>query len=93
MRRCANTMMNKKGKSMLRITCDTCKEEVTVNMHISNPAINFQRDGFNNRMMYVARAKGRAICPNCGAVIEKRFESEIYPSDVIDLALRRERNV
>ena len=78
---------------MLRITCDTCKEEVTVNMRLSNPTINFQRDGFNDRIMYVARAKGRAICPKCGAEIEKRFESEIYPSDVIDLALRRERNV
>ena len=78
---------------MLQITCNACKEVVTVNMHLSNPAINFQRDGFNDRIMYTARAKGRAICPNCGAVIEKRFESEIYPSDVIDLALRREHQI
>lgn len=78
---------------MLIIDCNNCKEEVTVNMHLSNPAINFQRDGFNDRIMYTARAKGRAICPNCGAVIEKRFESEIYPSDVIDLALRQEHQI
>lgn len=78
---------------MLRITCNTCKEEVTVNMHLSNPTINFQRDGFNDRIMYTARVKGRSICPNCGAEIEQRFESEIYPSDVIDLALRREHQI
>ena len=78
---------------MLIIKCDACKEEVTVNMHLSNSAINFQRDGFNDRIMYTARAKGRAICPKCGAEIIKRFESEIYPSDVIELALRREVHV
>ena len=82
-----------KGKITLQITCNTCKETVAVNMHLSNPSINFLRDGFNDRIMYTARAKGRAICPNCGAVIEKRFESEICPSDVIDLALRRECHV
>ena len=76
---------------MLQITCNTCKGKATVNMHFSNPAINFQRDGFSDRIIYIARVKGRAICPNCGDVIEKRFESEIYPSDVIDLALRGEK--
>ena len=62
-------------------------------MHLSNPAINFQRDGFHDRILWTARVKGRAICPKCGAEIEKRFESEIYPSDVIDLALRREHQI
>jgi hypothetical protein len=70
-----------------------CHEEVTVNMHISNPAIHFQRDGFNDRICYTARAKGRAICPRCGAEITKQFESEIFPSDVIELALRREHQI
>ena len=78
---------------MLVIECDNCKEEVTVNMHISNPIINFQKDGFKNIVCYIAKAKGRAICPKCGAEIEKYFESEIYPSDVINLALRREHHV
>lgn len=78
---------------MLKINCDACHEEVVVNMHISNPIINFQRDGFNNKICYTARVKGRAICPKCGAEIIKQFQSEIYPSDVIDLALRREQHV
>ena len=78
---------------MLKIDCDVCHEEVTVNMHISNPVINFQRDGFNDRICYIAKAKGRAICPKCGAEIIKQFESEIYPSDVVDLALRREHKI
>ena len=78
---------------MLVIECNTCKEEVTVNMHMSQPTINFQHDGFHDRILWTARVKGRAICPKCGAEIEKRFESEIYPSDVIDLALRRERQI
>ena len=78
---------------MLKINCDICNEEVTVNMHISNPVINFQREGFNDRICYIAKAKGRAICPKCGAEIIKQFESEIYLSDVIDLALRRERKI
>ena len=75
---------------MLKIDCDICHEEVIVNMHISNPAISFQNDGFNNKISYIARAKGRAICPKCGVEIVKQFKSEIDPSDVIDLALRRE---
>jgi endogenous inhibitor of DNA gyrase (YacG/DUF329 family) len=83
----------KGAKKMLKINCDMCHEEVTVNMHISNPAIHFQRDGFNDRICYTARAKGRAICPRCGAEITKQFESEIFPSDVIELALRREHQI
>ena len=78
---------------MLKIDCDTCKEEVIVNMHMSRPTIVFWRDGFNDRISWTARVKGRAICPKCGAEIEKHFESEIYPSDIIDLALRKERHV
>ena len=78
---------------MLKIECDVCHAEVVVNMHISHPIINFQRDGFSDRICYTARAKGRAICPECGAEIIKQFESEIYPSDVVDLALRREVQV
>lgn len=78
---------------MLVIECKTCKEEVTVNMHMSHPAINFYRDGFNNRISWSARVKGRAICPKCGAEIEKYFESEISRSDIIDLALRKEHHV
>jgi hypothetical protein len=78
---------------MLKIDCDVCHAEVTVNMHISDPTINFQRDGFNDRICYIAKAKGRAICPKCGVEITKQFESEIYPSDVIDLALRREHKI
>ena len=78
---------------MLVIDCNACKEEVTVNMHMSQPAINFQRDGYNNRILWTARVRGRAICPRCGVEIEKLFESEIHPSDVIDLALRREHHI
>ena len=78
---------------MLVIDCDTCKEEVTVNMHMSLPTINFLRNGFDDRISWTARVRGRAICPRCGAEIEKRFESEIYPSDIIDLALRKEHHV
>ncbi len=78
---------------MLKINCDVSHAEVTVNMYISDPAINFQREGFNDRICYIAKAKGRAICPICGAEIIKQFESEIYPSDVIDLALRREHKI
>ena len=78
---------------MLKITCDTCRETAVVNMHISHPTINFSRDDFNDRLSYSAKAKGRAICPKCGAEIIKHFESEITASDVIDLALRREIHV
>lgn len=78
---------------MLVIKCNTCKEEITVNMYMSQPTVNFHRDGFNNRISWSARVKGRAICPKCGAEIEKHFESEICSLDVIDLALRGERRV
>ena len=54
---------------MLKIECDACKEEVTVNMHLSQPAIYFQREGFNDRVLWTARVRGRAICPKCGVEI------------------------
>lgn len=78
---------------MLKITCDTCGETAVVNMHISHPTINFCKNGFNLNLVYSAKAKGRAICPKCGAEIVKLFESEITASDVINLALRREIHV
>ena len=78
---------------MLKITCDTCKETVVVNMYTSHPTINFCKDVFNLNLVYSAKAKGRAICPKCGAEIVKHFESEITASDIIDLALRREIHV
>ena len=78
---------------MLKITCDTCQENVVVNMHIANPRINYHRDGLHGRIAYEACAKGRAICPRCGADITKDFSSEITASDVIEMALRREIHV
>lgn len=78
---------------MLKVTCPLCEKEVIVNMHISYPKINFHRDGFDNKIGYSAVAKGRAICPACGTEFVKLFESEITPSDVIELALRREIHV
>lgn len=58
---------------MLKIDCDVCHAEVTVNMYISNPAIEFQRDGLNDRICYIAKAKGRAIWCSEGTYI--MFES------------------
>lgn len=78
---------------MLVIDCDTCKEEVTVNMYMGRPFLVSYREGFDNKILWLARVKGRTICPKCGAEIEKLFESEISPSDLMDLALRRERHV
>lgn len=78
---------------MLKVDCKNCKEEVIVNMHMSQPTINFYRDEPNDRISWSAHVKGRAICPTCGVEIIKRFESEICLSDVVDLALRRERHV
>ena len=80
---------------MLIIKCDTCKEEVAVNMYLSQPDVHIHShyDGLGDRVSWSAHARGRAICPRCGAEIEKRFESEIYPSDVIELALRREVHI
>ena len=78
---------------MLKIDCNVCHEEVVVNMYISNPSIHFHNDGFNDKIFWSAHAKGCAICPKCGTKIIKEFESEIYPSDIIDLALRKECHV
>ena len=78
---------------MLKINCDICDEEVVVNMYMSQPTIKSNCDVFNDRITWTARAQGRAICPNCGAEIVKQFASDIYPSDVIALALRGERHV
>ena len=75
---------------MLKVKCNICHEEVLTSMYISDPKINTIHDAIHNTTTYIAQARGRAICPNCGVTIEKLFECDIYPSDVIDLALRRE---
>ena len=75
---------------MLKVECDVCHEEVLTSMYISEPRINTTHNAIYETTTYTAQARGRAICPNCGVTIEKVFNCDIYPSDIIDLALRRE---
>lgn len=62
---------------MLQITCNTCEEVVTVNMHISSPAISAQRDGFHDRRIYIAHAKVVLSAPNAvlklKSILSRRF--------------------
>ena len=78
---------------MLKIDCPRCKEKVTVNMYFSQPRLITQKNIGCHQIYYTAHVVGRAICPDCGEDIVKDFESEVYPSDIIDLALRRECHV
>lgn len=78
---------------MLVLTCKNCNKEVTVNPHLYDAEIRLGKDHLSFESGYEAKVRSEAICPNCGNHIYNFHSCEIYTSDIIQLALRRERQV
>lgn len=75
----------------IAITCHKCKEEFTTEPYFCNTDIYTQEDPKSGRRYYIARTIGKAICPNCGETNAQVCENDIYPRNIIDLAIQRYR--
>ena len=76
---------------MLVLTCLGCKNEVVVNPHLYEAEILFTKDHLTFRPEYTARVRSEVICPDCGQHLYNIHSCPIRTSDIIELAVRRER--
>ena len=71
---------------MMKTTCYHCKEEVDVAFYFCDARITSEENFYEGYEYYVARVKGKAICPACGTTIDKNFTETITKTDIIKLA-------
>jgi hypothetical protein len=71
-----------------KVTCECCKEEMRIPLYFSNARIiSTEMSALNNEVYYEAVVEGKAICPNCGCMINKSFKKHISPGHIIELAV------
>ena len=69
------------------ITCDPCKSRVDVALHFYDTAIETEEVRFSvNEKCYTAFTKAKALCPFCGSMNHRQFETTISKSDIIKFA-------
>ena len=78
---------------MLKITCQSCKDEIIINPYLYAQTIIVEEDPSLCQRTYTARVAGDYVCPSCGAQVTEMFKCPILRSDIINLALRRETHV
>ena len=76
---------------MLVLTCNNCKNEVVVNPHLYDAEILIEKDPLRFAPEYRARVRSEVICPDCGHHLYNIHSCPVSTSDIIELALRRER--
>lgn len=74
---------------MIQVTCNKCKEEVTVPLYFYDVHIIVEDNPLTMHRDYIASAMGKAICPCCGNEIREHCRCPIFNDDIIDLATRR----
>lgn len=74
---------------MIKVTCNKCKQEVTVPLYFYDICILTEGDPFRHNRSYIASATGKAICPCCGHEIHEHCHCPIYNEDIVELATRR----
>lgn len=74
---------------MLKITCNKCKQEVTVPLYFYDIRILTEEEPTYRNKSYIASAIGKAICPCCGDEIYEHCRNPIYNDDIVALATRR----
>lgn len=74
---------------MLKITCNKCKQEVTVPLYFYDIRILTRDEPMYRDKEYVASATGKAICPCCGNEIYEHCNNPIFNDDIVELATRR----
>ena len=73
----------------LKIKCKSCQEESYQTVYLYDEHIIIHNIPFSDRKEYIASVRGKSICPRCGKLSDTQFTNEIYPSEIIDLAVRR----
>lgn len=73
----------------LKIKCKSCQEESYQTVYLYDEQILTCGTPFSDRKEYTASVRGKSICPRCGQLSDTQFTNEIYPSEIIDLAVRR----
>ena len=74
---------------MITITCNHCKNEITVPMYFSDVKITNESYMTFNTVEYRAIAAGKAICPMCGNEVREVFSNVFSSQDIIDFATKR----
>lgn len=77
---------------MLKIICQSCKNEIVINPYLYAQAIIVEEDPSLYQTTYTARVTGDYVCPCCGAQTTEKFECPILRSDIINLALRQNKH-
>lgn len=74
---------------MITITCESCKQEITIPMYFSDVRITTEGYTPYDTQDYYAITKGRAICPLCGMDINTVFKGLITKRDIVKLATEK----
>lgn len=74
---------------MLKITCNKCKQEVTVPLYFYDIRILTEKEPMYRDKEYIASAMGKAICPCCGNEIREQCSKPICEDEIIELATKR----
>ena len=74
---------------MITITCNHCRNEITVPMYFSDVKITSGAYMPYDTVDYRAVATGRAICPVCGHEVNEICSNLFSKQDIIDFATKR----
>lgn len=73
-------------------TCYRCKNSIDIPMYFYTHRITKETAFLSTTEQYVAKVTGKAICPHCGEEIHQDFTSIISKQDIVELAIREEKN-
>lgn len=73
---------------ILRLNCEACKSEVDVHLYYNDYRITTNTWHDIGDTAYTAEARGKALCPCCGATIHANFRHELGKGEIIELAQR-----
>ena len=76
---------------MIKVECSDCKLESYVEMYFYDERIVTRDSAIYDRTVHEAFVTGKAICPHCGATINKQFRKYISMEDIIKLAVGEQR--
>lgn len=77
----------------INIKCYKCKEDFTTEPYFSNTSLTRYEGPLqcSETEYYRARTIANAICPRCGGTNAEVCETDVFKSDIIDLAIRRHK--
>ena len=73
----------------ININCYKCKEDFITEPYFSTVSLTRYEAPLTHHEYHKARAIANAICPYCGATNAEVCETDVFTSDIIDLAIRR----